>query len=88
MKMIKKIAFVSAIALISAGMAFASGKSDVEKTTNEAVETVKDTAKDAANSVKESVDNSVNSAVEAATDKATETVNNAAEKAVNALEGN
>ena len=66
MKMIKKIALVSTIALLTTSSVFASGKKDVKKTAEESTATVKETAEASAEAVKEAAKDAVDETVTAA----------------------
>ena len=86
MKKIKKIAFVSAFALICAGGLFASGKKDVEEAAKESTEAVKEAVKDSAETVKDSAKDAVNDTVKSAKDAAKEGVKKAADAAENIID--
>lgn len=63
MKMVKKIALISALAVLTTGFVFASGKKDVKKTAEESTEAVKE-------ATKEGVENTAEAAKEAVKDTA------------------
>ncbi|MBR4598561.1 MAG: hypothetical protein IKO39_00740, partial [Treponema sp.] len=59
MKMVKKLALVSAFALLTTGFVFASGKKDVEETAKESTAAVKESVKESAEAVKDSAKDAV-----------------------------
>lgn len=64
MKITKKIALISALAVLTTGFVFASGKKDVKKTAEESTEAVKEATKEGventAEAVKEGVEETTN----------------------------
>ena len=82
MKMIKKLALLSAVALLTSGFVFASGKKDVEEKAKASAESVKETTKESAEAVKDAAKDAVDTTVTAAKDAAKEGVE-AAEESVN-----
>lgn len=66
MKMVKKIALISALAVLTTGFVFASGKKDVKKTAEESTEAVKEATKEGVENTAEAAKEAVKEGVEEA----------------------
>lgn len=75
MKMVKKIALISALAVLTTGFVFASGKKDVKKTAEESTEAVKEATKEGVENTAEAAKEAVKEGVEEAEAKANDILN-------------
>ncbi len=68
MKITKKIALISALAVLTTGFVFASGKKDVKKTAEESTEAVKEATKEGVENTAEAAKEAVKEGVKEAAD--------------------
>lgn len=77
MKMVKKIALISALAVLSTGFVFASGKKDVKKTAEESTEAVKEATKEGVENTVEAAKEAVKEGVDTAAESIDSSLSNA-----------
>lgn len=77
MKMVKKIALISALAVLTTGFVFASGKKDVKKTAEESTEAVKEATKEGVENTVEAAKEAVKEGVDTAAESIDSSLSNA-----------